>query len=97
MVRCQTCGHLKSLHSKEGNSCRATARDRTSPYKCNYECTCTRFVAEPPKRKPIKIYVHRGCVVSVKDIPSGYDYLIIDKDVLEREDKCPENMKSQSN
>ena len=40
------------------------------------------------KRKIIKIEVWRGCVTDVQNLPEGWDYEIIDKDILEeRKDK----------
>ena len=42
MVRCSTCGHLKSLHT-EGKTCRATVRERGSEFRCSYQCSCNHF------------------------------------------------------
>ena len=35
--------------------------------------------------KTIKIFVDGGCVTDVFNLPDGFDYVIIDSDVLEEE------------
>ena len=35
--------------------------------------------------KIIKIYVYRGVVTKVENVPEGYEYMIIDEDILEEQ------------
>ena len=44
----------------------------------------------------IKIYVEGGAVMEVDNLPDGFDYEVIDRDVLEIEDKEHEEIIKES-
>lgn len=60
MVRCTTCGHLKSLHGVR--ECKVVARDSTSR-RWTYKCTCNHFYPEPPL--PKKVWSKKEIVAAI--------------------------------